>query len=160
MMKKSLLCMLLAVALAACATKEHPHPLVGTWQCQVVDEEVRGDAEVRYYADGTSDGKMTMAMETEGRELKYYIENKGTWKLESGTLEETATNVLQVERKHSPETAAWIAESEAAQLVDHMMVKHLGALVEGKTERLTVKKLDKKTLELEAETFSAKCVRK
>ena len=151
-----------AALLALCSASVHafePAQITGQWQCQGSDEMVRFSGTTDYRADGTLHTVVDMNIEDDGKTLSYHVEANGTWQLKGQRIEDTSQATL-LERRHSADTQAWLAESEDAQLLESLTYSGLEAwLAEPKTDSVGIKSLSPNTLLLEDDTFQAECTR-
>ena len=124
------------------ATTALASPIVGTWHCVGSDENIHSDAKVKYLQDGSFRGDAKLKVDDDGNVLAYRVVGSGKWRFENNALTESQIKYSEVSRQHSPETLAWLEESEDGQFLESMMYTGLVAQMDkaGKDE---VYQLDK-----------------
>lgn len=118
------------------ATTALASPIVGTWHCIGTDENIHSNAKVEYLQDGSFRGDAILKIDDDGNILAYRVVGSGKWRFENNDLTESQIKYSEVSRQHSPETLAWLEESEDGQFLESMMYTGLVAQMDkpGKDE--------------------------
>ncbi len=111
------------------ATTALASPIVGTWHCIGTDENIHSNAKVEYLQDGSFRGDAILKIDDDGNILAYRVVGSGKWRFENNALTESQIKYSEVSRQHSPETLAWLEESEDGQFLESMMYTGLVAQI-------------------------------
>lgn len=109
------------------ATTALASPIVGTWHCVGSDENIRSDTKVEYLQDGSFRGDAKLKVDDNGNVLAYHVVGSGKWRFANNTLTQSQIKYSEVSRQHSPETLAWLEESENGRFLESMMYTGLVA---------------------------------
>ena len=109
------------------ATTALASPIVGTWHCVGSDENIRSDTKVEYLQDGSFRGDAKLKVDDNGNVLAYHVVSSGKWRFANNTLTQSQIKYSEVSRQHSPETLAWLEESENGRFLESMMYTGLVA---------------------------------
>ncbi|WP_301667513.1 hypothetical protein [Neisseria basseii] len=109
------------------ATTALASPIVGTWHCIGTDENIHSNAKVEYLQDGSFRGDAILKIDDDGNILAYRVVGSGKWRFENNALTQSQIKYSEVSRLHSPETLAWLEESEDGQFLESMMYTGLVA---------------------------------
>ena len=109
------------------ATTALASPIVGTWHCIGTDENIRSDAKVEYLQDGSFRGDAIFKIDDDGNILAYRVVGAGKWRFANNALTQSQIKYSEVSRLHSPETLAWLEESEDGQFLESMIYTGLVA---------------------------------
>ena len=116
------------------ATTALASPIVGTWHCVGSDENIRSDTKVEYLQDGSFRGDAKVKVDDNGNVLAYHVVGSGKWRFANNTLTQSQIKYSEVSRQHSPETLAWLEESENGRLLESMMYTGLVAQINKPSE--------------------------
>lgn len=116
------------------ATTALASPIVGTWHCVGSDENIRSDTKVEYLQDGSFRGDAKLKVDDNGNVLAYHVVGSGKWRFANNTLTQSQIKYSEVSRQHSPETLAWLEESENGRLLESMMYTGLVAQINKPSE--------------------------
>ena len=116
------------------ATTALASPIVGTWHCVGSDENIHGDTKVEYLQDGSFRGDAKLKVDDNGNVLAYHVVGSGKWRFANNTLTQSQIKYSEVSRQHSPETLAWLEESENGRLLESMMYTGLVAQINKPSE--------------------------
>lgn len=116
------------------ATTALASPIVGTWHCVGSDENIYSDTKVEYLQDGSFRGDAKVKVDDNGNVLAYHVVGSGKWRFANNTLTQSQIKYSEVSRQHSPETLAWLEESENGRLLESMMYTGLVAQINKPSE--------------------------
>lgn len=109
------------------ATTALASPIVGTWHCVGSDENIHSDTKVEYLQDGSFRGDAKLKVDDDGNVLAYHVVGGGKWRFTNNALTQSQIKYSEVSRQHSPETSAWLEESEDGQFLESMIYTGLVA---------------------------------
>lgn len=109
------------------ATTALASPIVGTWHCVGSDENIQSDTKVEYLQDGSFRGDAKLKVDDDGNVLAYHVVGGGKWRFENNALTQSQIKYSEVLRLQSPETLAWLEESEDGQFLESMIYTGLVA---------------------------------
>ena len=116
------------------ATTALASPIVSTWHCVGSDENIYSDTKVEYLQDGSFRGDAKVKVDDNGNVLAYHVVGSGKWRFANNTLTQSQIKYSEVSRQHSPETLAWLEESENGRLLESMMYTGLVAQINKPSE--------------------------
>ena len=111
------------------ATTALASPIVGTWHCVGSDENIYSDTKVEYLQDGSFRGDAMLKVDDDGNVLAYHVVGGGKWRFANNALTQSQIKYSEVSRLHSPETLAWLKESEDGRFLESMMYTGLVAQI-------------------------------